>query len=390
MDTLTLNDLRQLASTRSGPCVSLYLPTHPGGAGGEADAIELRGALSRAEEALRKRGLNATEAANALRQGRGLAENHEFWRERSNSLAIFSSPDVFRAWRLPEASDAVALVANRFYLKRLLPAVDWSRRCFVLTLSQNSVRLFEASKSSISETPIESFPANIDETLNYTSVDRGEQVHSAMRGGGVGTSSGGKQAAVFHGQGGEPDAAKSDLLLFFREIDRLIRPALQDETTPLLLAGVRYLLPIYREANTYPHLAEEEIHGNMDRLSDKEIHELVAPILHERGEHARKDVISNFRRLAGTGKTSDDATKVFAAAAQGRVQSLLLRPLAEQLWGLPEETGAEPPTCDAQTPGAEELTEWALAETIACGGSAYFAATDEANFVGPMAAIFRY
>jgi hypothetical protein len=29
-----------------------------------------------------------------------------------------------------------------------------------------------------------------------------------------------------------------------------------------VLAGVEYLLPIYREANTYPHLLAEGIHGN--------------------------------------------------------------------------------------------------------------------------------
>lgn len=390
MDNLTRNDLRHLASARGGPCVSLYLPTHVGGAGGEADAIELRGVMERAEGALKARGLSPSEVARILSEARQLAQNGEFWRGRSLGLAIFAAAEFHRAWRLPVTFDAASFVANRFYLKRLLPAANEGARCLVLALSQNNVRLFEATRSSIAEAPVDGLPANLTETLNYINVDRGEQVHSATRAGGVGNERGGKQSAVFHGQGGEPDAAKSDLMQFFREIDRLLRPTLRNETAPLLLAGVQYLLPIYREANTYSHLAEEEIHGNLDRLSAEDIHERVAPILRERGERTRRDVVSDYRRLAGTGKTTDDASKVFAAAAQGRVQTLLLRPQANPLWALPKEDGAEPPPCDRNATGAEELTEWAFSETVARGGTAYFVAPHEAAFEGPMAAILRY
>jgi hypothetical protein len=33
----------------------------------------------------------------------------------------------------------------------------------------------------------------------------------------------------------------------------------RDETTPLVLADVEYLFPIYHEANAYPHMLKQSI-----------------------------------------------------------------------------------------------------------------------------------
>ena len=66
----------------------------------------------------------------------------------------------------------------------------------------------------------------------------------------------------FPDTGGVTDDTKENLLKYFRLIDRGLHDLFEDERAPLVLAGVEYLFPIYREANTYPRLIEEGIPGN--------------------------------------------------------------------------------------------------------------------------------
>ena len=79
-------------------------------------------------------------------------------------------------------------------------------------------------------------------------------MHSAMRG------SLGKQAAVFHGQGGHNETHKDDLLQYFRLVDASLETVLRESQAPLLLAGVDYLLPLPAPApDTAVRLAEPQV-----------------------------------------------------------------------------------------------------------------------------------
>jgi len=84
---------------------------------------------------------------------------------------------------------------------------------------------------------------------------------------------GGHHPAKFHGQGVGIDEAKEDILRYFQHIDRGLHALLKDETAPLMLAGVEYLFPLYQEANTYPHLLEQGITGNPDKLKAETLRE---------------------------------------------------------------------------------------------------------------------
>ena len=72
----------------------------------------------------------------------------------------------------------------------------------------------------------------------------------------AGSMSGAPGMAMVSGHGGVTDDTKENLLKYFRLIDRGLHDLLKDERAPLVLAGVEYLFPIYREANTYPRLIE--------------------------------------------------------------------------------------------------------------------------------------
>ena len=113
----------------------------------------------------------------------------------------------------------------------------------------------EGTGRNVQEIELESVPKSLDEALQYDELEKQVRFRT-------GSVSGGTGMAMVSGHGGVADDTKDNLLKYFRLIDRGLHDLLRDERAPLVLAGVEYLFPIYREANTYPHLIEEGIPGN--------------------------------------------------------------------------------------------------------------------------------
>jgi hypothetical protein len=204
------------------------------------DAIRLKNLIERAEDELMARGMRRSEAKEFLAPAESLPKDTEFWKGLSQGLAIFIAPGLFMSYRLPHSFDESLTNEHRLQIKPLLPVIDHGERFLLLALSQNHVRLAEVNRFGAKRIAVSGLPESKCESLNYDGADRGEQVHEGMRG------NLGKQAGIFHGQGGVKDTVKSDLTEFFQAIARALDPVLRKETAPLLLAGVDYLLPIGR------------------------------------------------------------------------------------------------------------------------------------------------
>jgi len=106
--------------------------------------------------------------------------------------------------------------------------------------------------------------------------------------------------------GGEREPAKEDLAHYFRAVEAALRETLRDQRAPLILAGVQYLLPIYREVSSYGYIAKEELPGKPDHLAEHELHSRSWPLIKSRLADAQQEAVAKYRKLAGTGKTSDD------------------------------------------------------------------------------------
>ena len=83
----------------------------------------------------------------------------------------------------------------------------------------------------------------------------------------------GKGSEAYHGQYNVSQTDKAMLLEFFRRIDKRLHTFLQTKQKPLILAGVGYLVPIYRQINTYQHLLPSSIGGNLERTKPDSIRE---------------------------------------------------------------------------------------------------------------------
>ncbi len=385
MDTIGMTELRQLTAHQPGPCVSLYMPTHVAGEQQQQDGVRLKNLLRDAEERLSDGWLRPVEARELLQPLRDLPRDRTFWNARGDGLALFLNRDRLLRFRLPQTFDEWVMVSQRFHVKPLLPLVSRNERCFLLALSQNQVRLYAVTSAGIEPVEVKGLPMSLDSALNNDGADRGSQAHSAERAGVLP----GKQGSVFHGQGGVPDAHKDDLIQFFRRVDATLQPILRDEQTPLVLAGVAYLLPIYRQVNSYAHLAKEELTGNCEYLTDRELHQRAWSLMQPEFSRSQNDAAARFRSLAGTGKTSDDVNFVLPAACEGRIESLFLD-VGAHVWGKYHHGSGTMEVHAGCSPGDDDLLDAAAVETLDHGGTIFPVAANDLPAQSPVAAIFRY
>ena len=117
-----------------------------------------------------------------------------------------------------------------------------------MALSQNQVRFFFGNQFSIQELELpEEVPASLAEALKYDDPEKQLQYHSGDRG----------NSPIYRGQGVGTTDNKEEIKRFFLKVDRGLQSALNEENTPLILAGVEYLLPIYQEINSYSNMGRE-------------------------------------------------------------------------------------------------------------------------------------
>jgi len=191
------------------------------------------------------------------------------------------------------------------------------------------------------------------------------------------------------GHGAELDDAKDNLLKYFRLIDRGLHDLLRDERAPLVLAGVDYLFPIYREANTYPRLIEEGIPGNPQGISAETLHHATLKIVSPYFQKAEHDAVAQYRQSSGTGLTSADSREIVPAAHHGRV-GLLLVASDRQQWGTYNGESGAVQRHEQAGAASEDLLEIAAIQTFLNGGTVFTLSPGKMPDKSDLAAVFRY
>jgi len=381
MDTLDRESLLTLVRHFGWPSITIYLPTNHVPTQTEHDVLVLKNLIRSAEEQLAEGGLRSPEIDSLLALLRSTVTDSSEWRESAGGRAFFIAQDIFHAFKTDAPMPESAIVSDRFLVRPLLPTLDIGKRFLVLTLSQKHVRLLESNGEGVHELDVAGTPDSLSEALNIDEYERNVQFHSGTPSTGSG---GGRRAAMFHGHGGIPDVTKKNLKHYFRMIDRGIHDLLRDDDAPLVLAGVEYLLPLYREANSYHHLVDEAILGNPDELTPSEIHKRASNLLGPHFSGKMEKDRADLERLTGTKSSSADLKEILPAALEGRVRVLFVSD-RESEWGRFDPSSGRVEIHAEAASGDSDLTDMATAETLFRGGTVH-ALPDQAA----TSAIFRY
>ena len=380
MNVLTRNNLKLLMEIHRGPCVSVFMPMHRSGPETQQDLIRFKNLIREAEERLITQGIPAPEARELLQSAQKLLQGDLFHQHQSDGLAMFLSPEVFRTYLLPFVFKELVIVTDRFHIRPLLPLLSGDGRYYILALSQNKVRLLQGTHYSVNEVSLADVPKNLAETLRDDDSWKDLRMHSAISGGESTFSS------VTHGA--EVDS-KENIKRYFRRIDKGLHEWVRDERVPLVLAGVDYLHPIYKEVNTYPHLMDEGIAGNPERLSTGELHELTWTIVKPYLQKAQQEAVNRYKEFASSGRSSNRVRKIILAASHGRIELLFIVPDFQQ-WGTFDPSTDEIHLHKKEKTGDEDLFEFTAIRTLLNGGIVYVVEPENMPVTDPLAAVFRY
>lgn len=385
MDKITRHDLKPLLEHSADACVSCFVPMEQAGKETRQNPIRVKNMFREAVERLTTQGMAASDAESMLKPLQRLLDDSAEWQAQSDGLAIFCSPNLFQTYRLPLRFDELLVVAPRFHLKPLLPMFTSNDQFYILALSQGSIRLLQGTRAHVDEVALPpDMPTSIEEALGYDTAEKQLQFHTN-----VPIGRGGQQAAQFHGHGTPDEQHRSRLLRYFLEVDRGMQQILAGEQAPLVLAGVEYLLPLYRDRNTYPHLIEEGVMGNPDHLRPEELHaqawEIVEPYMQQEQQRA----VERYHQDSARAQSSDEIRTVVPAAAFGRVDTLFVA-TGVQTWGSFNPSDSTLQLHPEPLPGDEDLLDFAAVHTLLHSGTVYAVPADRVPGGGPVAALFRY
>jgi hypothetical protein len=383
MDVLTKDDLRNLIERRDSLCASIYMPTHRTMPETRQDPIRFKNLLRQMEERLVAEGHRKSEVRDLSKQARDLTKDYLFWQYQNEGFAAFISSEWFRHYRLPASFEELTVVADRFHIKPLLQLFSDDYGFYVLALSQNERRLFHCSPYNISEIQLENVPASLGAAVQYDERRRQIQFHTKTPGGR------GDRTAIFHGHGMGKDDTKGDILNFFRQVDQGLQKVLGGESSPLVLAGVDYLLPIYRDASSYPQIMQEGISGNPENLRPEELHRAAWNVVEPHFLKARKEAIARYAESAGSSLASSDIRTIASAAYQGRID-LLFVALGIQRWGALDADVVSVHLHEGRKAGDEDLLDFAAVHTLLNGGTVYALKPEDVPGKDCSAALFRY
>ncbi|MFO7917405.1 MAG: hypothetical protein R6V13_04955 [Anaerolineae bacterium] len=383
MDTITTKELKTFLTREPAWHVSLFMPTHRTGRETEQGPIRFKNLLQEAEKRLLTKGVRSPQVREMLEPAQRLLREPDFWQNQSHGLAVLLTPEEFHSYRLPLPFEELVTISHCFHLKPLLPFFASDGHFYILALSQNQVRLLEGTRHTVDEIDLESMPPSMAEALQYERFAKQSQFHT-------GTSSArqGDRTAAFHGH--DPsDKDKSTILRWFHRIDDELPDLLVGRESPIVLAGVEYLFPLYKEANSYPHLLDEGIGGNPQELSPEELHAQAWPLVQPTFMKAREEAVARYNQLIGTGQTTADVKEAVLAAHHGRVDVLFVA-LSTQVWGKFDPSTDTIHMHQDPEPGDQDLLDLAAIQSILNGGTVYAVEPEQVPNHAPLAAVFRY
>ncbi|MBK8901627.1 MAG: hypothetical protein IPM53_10625 [Anaerolineaceae bacterium] len=397
MDSLNQHELKHLIAPQEGVHVSMFMPL-------ESEPDKLKKNQIRLQN-LMKQGRQMVTAEDFLppdvtrpdwdaffQPVAELTADNPYTGDNSpgmaeQGLALFLGPERHHIYHLPLSFDEGIVVGPRFHITPLLPLLDENGRFYLLTLSQNQVRLWHGTRLSLEPVDVPNLPAGADAALSLEDPERELQFHTSTTSG-VTPADGGDRPAVFHGHDANTDK-KDTMLRYFREVNKALQNVLTDEEAPLILAAVEYAWPIYKEANTYFYLLDEGIAGNPEHLNRQELHTRAWNLMRRHLEKTRQSVNEQYQSVAGTEKTSELLTEIVPAAAYGRIDTLFVNEQAHQLGSFNYSTG-EVEIAEADDFACEDLVNLVAASTLQNGGKVYAFQPDEMPTDANLAAIFRY
>jgi hypothetical protein len=292
--------LTELFDDRTGPCVSIYMPTERQFSGNQKDVQRYRQLVQRTADSLSSE-FPAVDLEVLLSPLHELANNERFWEHRLDGLAVLRAPDYYKVYKLQRSVPERAIVADSFHTKPLLRIAQSADRFHVLAVTRDRARIFQGDRYALDEVPTDTgFPHTIAEALGEADWDAQEYTHG----------------------GDEIDQATAR---FFRAVDKAVTERYSKPFgVPLLLAALPQNQSAFRAVCKNAQLLPDGIGINPEALDANALREraweIVGPTYRARLAGFVDDYHAGKAHALGT----DNLDEIAMAVLGGRVRVLLV------------------------------------------------------------------
>ena len=360
---MTRHDLHELQDVHTYPCLTITLPTHRTRPDNKQDPIRVKNLVS--EGANRLLGeFSKREVAPLLDRLDALvgAIDYDY---TLDGLVLAVNRDMAREYVLPFTLNERVVVDETFFTRDLVHALTRTRRYWVLSLSEQSTRLFAAAREDLEEITTGGFP------MRHTGP--------------------GGDAPLPRGRGVNTSAYRDDRhRQFFRDVDKAFRPFMAEDPLPLALAGVDRYFAFFREVSAADEIIAT-LPGNFDELSAHDLGRRIWPSVSDGFTARRREVLKDLEAAMGLRQVASTLGEVWHLAGLGRGKVLVVEEGYHQPARVDERGHLD---LNVDNPTAPDVMDDAVDEVItkvlAKGGQVVFVENGELAFHNRIALILRY
>ncbi len=322
MALFTKKQFDDLANEKGNYCISIYIPTQRNGENKES-LIRLKNKVSEVEKQLSEIGLKPMEIEEYIRPFKEeLIDNSSVWRLLSDALIIFRSKEKFEYYTLPLQVDEFSQVSDEFYLLPLLNIFNQDDKFFILVLSLQNNKFYEATQNEITEISVEDiFPETYFDSAGHDVVQKSLEYRSKMPG---------KEFAPFHGKTEGKDYKETEMMKYLQDVDDSLNELLKGYGSPVVVASIENVFSHFREISDYKNLYPKCVHGNYDNGDIQVVHEKAKELLAPYFSKVKNEKKSSYSEAIG--KTTSSLEDVVVSADSGQIDTLFVA-RGNHVWG---------------------------------------------------------
>jgi len=392
MDILSKETLLDLIEEQQGRATSIYMPAYIAEPEARQNPIRLKNLVDEAEDKLKTGSMALDSIKTYLEPISNLVNDEIFWQDKSEGLAIFLDENKLVSFVLPQRFDEFVAVGESFHITPLIPIYKGNGQFYLLSLDKERPKIFEGSKYSLYKVDELDLPEDLQTLFDdFYEFHQHMQFHSKTRTPSPDASqTTGAREGVFFGHGGDDIDEKAELRNYYHRFDQALMDYLDGEDAPLVLAGVDFLHPIYKEANSYPHLVEKGITRNVENMPVDELHQMAWEIVKNQYQTDVQQALNVFHSLSEKDDdTTQDIGAIVSAAYFKRINTLFLDQDAH-IWGdfNPDENIVR--IDEEQSVENQDLLNVAAIHTLKNGGNVILLEPNKMPDGTDAAAILRY
>ncbi len=384
----TGSDLATLMTVTPPLGVSIFLPTHVLGSEIGQDPVRLKNLASEARDRLVSGGLQRPEAEAFVAPATALVDDHEFWQHQDQGLAVFLGGADARHFKVPVPLAERVVVGPGFHVKPLLPVLAADGAFLLLTITADKVRLFDASRFSLTETAATDLPRGIGEDSPEPDYENPVQASPVAR-----PHTGVINIGNAQVYGGSPEEwRKGRLVEFVRKVAAAMKHRFAANPVPVVVAADAEIGGHFQKFSSLGSLLAGVIEVNPEAIEVEQLHEAAYAVMRPRLEEGRRDAVERLEALRGSGdgRAVTGVENVVKAAYGGRVEALLLVE-GDSAWGTFDEAADQVLTGDGFAAAGQDLLDAAAVQTLQHAGAVYLLSGDDIPpDVASVAAVLRY